>query len=49
MSALLADTGRVRNDEHRNQAHWERAYLRSLGVPEHRLNEAVQAMIAEVL
>jgi putative hydrolase of the HAD superfamily len=48
MSDLLTDVGTVQEYEHRMWAHWERGYLRSLGVPQDRLDEAVRAMIAAV-
>jgi len=48
MSDLLADVDTVREYDRRMWAYWERGYLRSLGVPENRLDEAVQAMTAAV-
>ncbi|HEY6795942.1 MAG TPA: HAD family hydrolase [Kineosporiaceae bacterium] len=48
MSDLLTDAGSVREHDRRTWAYWERGYLRSLGVPEHRLDEAVQSMITAI-
>jgi putative hydrolase of the HAD superfamily len=48
MSDLLAAAGTVREYDRQVWTYWERGYLRSLGVPENRLDEAVQAMIAAV-
>lgn len=48
MSDLLAEHGTVREYEREMWAHWERGYLRSLGVPEDRLDEAAKAMISHV-
>jgi putative hydrolase of the HAD superfamily len=44
LSDLLADTLTVRDYDRATWVHRERAYLRSLGVPEDRLDDAVQAM-----
>jgi putative hydrolase of the HAD superfamily len=46
LSDVLADARTVREHDRRTWTHWERGYLRSLGVSENRLDEAVQAMIA---
>jgi putative hydrolase of the HAD superfamily len=46
MSDLLADGGTVHEYKRGMWAYWERGYLRSLGVPENRLDEAVEAMLA---
>ncbi len=48
ISDLLADGATVRESDRRMWTHWERSYLRSLGVCEDRLDEAVQVMIALV-
>lgn len=48
MSDLLAEAGTVHEYQPAMWAHWERGYLRSLGVPEDRLDDAVEAMITEV-
>lgn len=48
VSDLLTDAGTVREDDRRMWTSWERGYLRSLGVPEDRLDEAVRVMIAAV-
>jgi putative hydrolase of the HAD superfamily len=49
VSDLLTETGPVREDGLRTWVRWEQGYLRSLGVPDDRLDEAVEAMTAEVL
>lgn len=46
LSDLLADHGIVREYERDMWRAWERGYLRSLGVPEDRLDDAVTALIA---
>jgi len=45
MSDLLSDEGPAPADDDRTRSHVERAYLASLGVPETRLDEAVQALV----
>lgn len=48
ISDLLAGPGPVRESDRQLWSHWERGYLRSLGVPENRLDAAVQVMIDAV-
>jgi putative hydrolase of the HAD superfamily len=49
MSDLLRTAGPVQDHDRRTWTHWERSYLRSLGVPEDRLDEAAEVMIASVM
>lgn len=46
MSDLLVEQATVNEYEPELWHHWERGYLRSLGVPEERLDEAVQLVVA---
>jgi putative hydrolase of the HAD superfamily len=48
MSDLLTQAGIVHEYDHGSWLHWERGYLRSLGVPDARLAEAVEAVVAAV-
>jgi len=48
MSDLLARAGTVQEEDPAMWLHWERAYLRSLGVSEDRLDEAVRSLLAAV-
>lgn len=48
VSDLLADADTVRDYDRETWVHWERSYLRSLGVSENRLDGAVRAMFALV-
>jgi putative hydrolase of the HAD superfamily len=45
MSEVFSGTEPVQEHDHHVWANWERGYLRSLGVPEHRLNDAVRALM----
>jgi putative hydrolase of the HAD superfamily len=45
LSDLLAGTATVRDYDRRIWTQWERGYLRSLGVPEDRLDEAVEVIM----
>lgn len=45
VSGLLADAGTALQDDRRLWTHWERGYLRELGVPEDRLDDAVEALL----
>jgi putative hydrolase of the HAD superfamily len=48
MSDLLSEVGTVREYDRERWLHYERGYLRSLGVPDDRLDDAVEVMMATV-